>query len=68
VRSAADRKDWVFNYWRIVYTDSAVETIATNRLVVNFSKSRVGKLTGKEVHYLIREVPKKSLNLERVVR
>lgn len=58
---------WVYNMWRIVYTDGVVESLSTTRLAMNFGKSRVGKITGKEVHHLIREVPKEKNSIDNMM-
>lgn len=56
-----------YNYWRIVYKEGIVESINLPRLLYNFSKSRIGKFA-KEVHYVVRDVPKEEPCLENFIK
>jgi uncharacterized protein (DUF1810 family) len=53
--------------WRICYRGDVVEYINTTKLVANFGKSKVGRLS-KDVHYVIRDVPKFHLSCEHMIR
>lgn len=56
-----------YSYWRIFYKDGIVEAIVTSKLLVNFSKSKIGKFS-KDVHYIIKDVPKEEPCLENFIR
>lgn len=56
-----------YSYWRIIYKEGIVESINLTKLLYNFSKSRIGKFA-KEVHYIVKDVPKTEPCLENFIR
>ena len=56
-----------YGFWRIVYKEGIIESINLTKLLFNFSKSRIGKFS-KEVHYIVKDVPKSEPCLENFIR
>lgn len=56
-----------YSFWRIIYKEGIVESLNLTKLLYNFSKSRIGKFA-KEVHYIVKDVPKAEPCLENFIR